>query len=83
MGSAVRDTDGFTPAQRFFIAYAQSWCNAERPDYIRQRAGRDPHAPNRFRVNAPLSNMPEFGTAFSCRANAPMVRSATARCEVW
>jgi endothelin-converting enzyme/putative endopeptidase len=78
-----RGRDGFTRAQRFFISYAQSWCNAERPEYTRQRTGRDGHAPNRFRVNAPLANMPEFAAAFSCNANAPMARPAASRCSVW
>jgi putative endopeptidase len=78
-----RGRDGLTRAQRFFVSYAQSWCAAERPEYTRQMLGREAHAPNRFRVNAPLSNMPEFVAAFSCKPDAPMARSGAARCAVW
>jgi len=78
-----QDADGFTPAQRFFIAYAQSWCTAVRPEYTRQSAVRESHAPNRFRVNAPLSNMPEFAAAFSCSASTPMAKTGASRCAVW
>lgn len=78
-----RDSDGLTRAQRFFITYAQSWCNAERPELATQRNRGDHHAINRFRVNAPLSNMPEFAAAFACKKDAPMVKVGTARCVVW
>lgn len=78
-----RGRDGLTRAQRFFVSYAQSWCAAERPEYTRQMLGRESHAPTRFRANAPLSNMPEFAAAFSCKSDAPMVKSGAARCAVW
>jgi endothelin-converting enzyme/putative endopeptidase len=78
-----RGADGFTPAQRFFISYAQSWCAAERPEYTRQRRGLEAHSPTRFRVNAPLSNMPEFAAAFGCKVDSSMVRAGAARCSVW
>jgi endothelin-converting enzyme/putative endopeptidase len=75
--------DGLSPAQRFFIAYAQRNCTIERPAYFSENAPLDPHAPSRFRVNEPLSNMPEFARAFSCRAGSPMARQNSARCVVW
>jgi predicted metalloendopeptidase len=34
-------------------------------------------------VVGPLGNMPEFARAFGCKADALMVRPASARCEVW
>jgi len=85
LGSHIADrgADGYTPAQRFFIAYAQQWCTAERPDYARENLRDDGHAPARFRTNAPLSNMPAFAHAFSCSNTAPMVRPASARCSFW
>jgi predicted metalloendopeptidase len=85
LGSRVSDmgADGYTPAQRFFIAYAQNWCTAERPDFARESLRDDGHAPARFRTNAPLSNMPAFAHAFSCAATAPMVRPASTRCSFW
>ena len=43
----------------------------------------DPHAMPKFRVIGPLSNLPEFGQAFSCKPGAPMVRPPEQRCAVW
>ena len=73
--------DGYTPEQRFFLGFAQVWCQNQSPQESRQRAFTDPHAPGRFRVIGTLGNMPEFQKAFSCKAGQPMV-SANA-CRVW
>lgn len=78
-----RGADGYTPAQRFFVAYAQQWCFAERPDFARENLRDDGHAPPKYRTNAPLSNMPAFARAFSCAKTAPMVRPASVRCSLW
>jgi putative endopeptidase len=67
--------DGYTPEQRFFIAYAQSWRTHSRPEQLRSRVKTDPHAPSEWRANGPLSNMPQFAKAFGCKAGDPMVRS--------
>jgi predicted metalloendopeptidase len=75
--------DGFTPAQRFFIAYAQYYCVAQTPAAAEADLRTDPHAPARFRVDGPLANLPEFAAAFGCRAGARMVRPAADRCVVW
>src|SRR3984957_772479 len=85
LGSHADDKgpDGYTPAQRFFVAYAQHWCTAERPDFARENLRDDGHAPARYRTNAPLSNMPAFAHAFSCANAAPMVRPAPTRCSLW
>jgi putative endopeptidase len=80
---AERGPDGFTRAQRFFVSYAQSYCRAERPTFARDNLRDDPHAPSRYRVNGPLSNLPAFAEAFSCRTDAAMVRPAPSRCAVW
>jgi putative endopeptidase len=80
---AERGPDGFTPAQRFFVSYAQYYCRAERPAFARDNLRDDPHAPSRYRVNGPLSNLPAFAEAFSCRPDAAMVRPAPSRCAVW
>ena len=73
--------DGYTPEQRFFLGFAQVWCQNQSPQESRQRAFTDAHAPGRFRVLGTLENMPEFQKAFSCKAGQPMV-SANA-CRVW
>jgi putative endopeptidase len=43
----------------------------------------DPHSPNEFRVNGPLSNMPEFAAAFGCKQSDAMVRPADQRVKIW
>jgi endothelin-converting enzyme/putative endopeptidase len=73
--------DGFTPEQRVFLGWAQVWCENARPEAERLKAATNPHSSNKYRVNGPMSNMPEFQKAFSCKANAPMVR--TSACRVW
>jgi endothelin-converting enzyme/putative endopeptidase len=73
--------DGFTSEQLFFVSYGQSWCENARPERQRMLAQTNPHAPPKFRVNGVLSNMPEFQKAFSCKADAPMVRKNA--CRVW
>ncbi len=75
--------DGFTPEQRFFIAYAQSWRTHNRPETMRTRAVVDPHAPEKWRANGPLSNFPAFAAAFGCKPGDPMVRPANLVPHLW
>ena len=74
---------GFTAEQQFFMGAAQIWCFKGREQYVRMLATVDPHSPPRFRVNGPLSNLPEFAAAFGCREGSPMARPAAERCSVW
>jgi endothelin-converting enzyme/putative endopeptidase len=73
--------DGFTAEQRFFMGYAQLWCENSRPEAERLKALTNPHSADIYRVNGVISNMPEFQKAFSCKADAPMVRENA--CRVW
>ena len=75
--------DGFTPEQRFFLAYAHNWATNIRPEYARYLVNQDPHPLAKFRANGPLSNMPQFAAAFQCKAGDPMVRTETKRCQIW
>jgi putative endopeptidase len=75
--------DGFTPEQRFFLAYAQARRGNSRDEALRLQIQTDPHSPGQFRVNGPLSNMPEFAKAFGCKEGDPMVRSASMRARIW
>jgi putative endopeptidase len=43
----------------------------------------NPHPLGRFRVKGPLSNMPAFAKAWSCKADSPMVRAEAQRCRIW
>ena len=73
--------DGFTPDQRFFIAYGQQWCSSNKDETKRLRAAIDPHSPDQYRANGVVSNMPEFREAFHCKPGQPMVRENA--CRVW
>jgi putative endopeptidase len=75
--------DGFTPDQRFFLAWAQIWAGAARPEYARVLVATDPHPLGVFRTNAPVSNMPIFAKAWGCAPDSSMVRSDTLRCRLW
>lgn len=75
--------DGYTPEQRFFIAYAQSWRSHTRPEQLRTRVKVDPHAPSEWRTNGPLSNMPQFAEAFHCKPGEPMVRAQDQIPHIW
>ncbi|HEU5079751.1 MAG TPA: M13 family metallopeptidase [Opitutaceae bacterium] len=65
-GQKLESIDGFTPEQRFFIAFAQSWRTNDRPERIRLQATSDVHSPARWRVLGPVQNFPEFRAAFGC-----------------
>ena len=77
----LESMEGFTPEQRFFIGYGQSWCANERDENLRLRATVDPHSPDKHRTNGVVSNMPEFRDAFHCKVGQPMVREKV--CRVW
>jgi len=75
--------DGFTQEQQFFIAWGQFRGDAMRPEWQRLMVQSDPHPVSKFRVIGPLSNLPEFQKAWSCKAGSAMVRPDAERCEVW
>jgi endothelin-converting enzyme/putative endopeptidase len=73
--------DGFTPPQRFYLAYAQNYCQDTRPEAVRSQVLQDPHSPDQFRVNGVIVNQPGFAAAFSCKKGSPMVPVNS--CRVW
>ena len=76
-----KDSDGWTPRQKFFLSYANEWCTQYRPELMRTVVMTNPHSIPKYRVNNVVSNMPEFGQAFSCKAGSAMVRAK--QCRVW
>jgi putative endopeptidase len=74
-------TDGFTGSQRFYLAFAQGWCENARPENIRTQVLTDTHTPRKFRVNGSIVNQPAFAPAFSCKAGTPM--APVTSCRVW
>ena len=77
------DIDGFTPEQRFFIAWAQLWRVNMTPEAIRLRVNTSTTSYHPFRVNAPFSNLDGFITAFQLKESDRMVRSANKRIKIW
>jgi endothelin-converting enzyme/putative endopeptidase len=75
------EVDGYTEAQRFFLAFAQVWCQNQRPEATRLLAQTDPHSPSKFRVDGVVPNLPEFSAAFGCKA--PDAMFAAKGCRVW
>jgi predicted metalloendopeptidase len=72
---------GVTSDQEYFLGFAQGWCGKLRDEALRHQVSTNPHAPPHLRVNGPLSNMPEFAAAFSCKPGGAMVKKD--RCQVW
>jgi len=75
--------EGYAPEQRYFIGYAQSWRVHVRPEQLRTRVTVDPHAPERWRINGPLSNIAAFAQAFGCKEGDPMVRPKDKVPSIW
>ncbi len=76
-----RKIDGLTPDQRFFLSFAQNWCELRTDAYQRVRGETDPHPPGEFRVNGSVQNLEPFGQAFDCHPGQPMM--PTTACHVW
>jgi putative endopeptidase len=83
MNKRVQKLDGFTPAQRFFISYAQNWRGNTRPEALRDQIKTDPHSPDVYRTLGPLQNFPEFYEAFGCKEGDKMMRAAAQRAKIW
>ncbi|MBI2682333.1 MAG: M13 family metallopeptidase [Acidobacteriales bacterium] len=80
-GKDKKVVDGFTPAQRFFLGFAQVWCQNTTDAESLNRVKTDPHSPGEFRANGTIGNMEEFQKAFSCKAGDKMAPEK--RCRVW
>jgi len=73
--------DGFTEAQRYFIGFAQVWCENRSEAISRQLVLIDPHSPGRWRVNGTVQNFDAFARAFGCKMGQPM--APVSSCRVW
>ena len=73
--------DGYTEAQRFFISFAQIWCENRTEQVSRVAAKTDPHSPGMFRTDGVVRNFDEFGKAFGCHVGQPMMPADA--CRVW
>ncbi|HVG90217.1 MAG TPA: M13 family metallopeptidase [Alphaproteobacteria bacterium] len=73
--------DGLTEVQRFFLSYANNWCEELRPEIMRTAVLTNPHSLPKYRVNNTVANMPEFARAFGCAKGKPLVHENA--CRVW
>jgi len=81
-GKSIDDKiDGYTEAQRYFLGFAQVWCQNQTEQSARQSALTDPHSPGRWRANGSVQNIEEFGKAFGCTKGQPMYPVKS--CRVW
>lgn len=75
--------EGYTPAQRFFIAMAQIWKMNYTDGELRNRLANDPHSPGMCRVNGPLMNTPEFFEAFNVKEGDAMRNPKGKMTVIW
>jgi putative endopeptidase len=75
--------DGFTPAQRFFLAYANVWAGNIRPQEILKRTKTDPHALGKWRVDGALPHIQAWYEAFGITPSDPMYVPADKRVNIW
>jgi putative endopeptidase len=82
-GQSHKKIDGFTPDQRFFLSWAQVWRGSQRPEAAAQRILVDPHSPEQYRTNAPLTNIDAWYAAFDIKPGDKMYKKPEDRTKVW
>ena len=75
--------DGLTGDQRFFLSYAHSWRNKNRPEEVRRRIAIDPHSPDEFRCNQIVRNVQEFYDAFNVTEKDALWLAPDERVRIW
>jgi putative endopeptidase len=75
--------DGFTPAQRFFLGFAQVWRENTLPEESAQRVLTDPHSPGLYRVNGPLPNIDAWYDAFNVKQGDKLYKAPDQRIRIW
>lgn len=82
-GEELPMIDGFTPEQRFYLAYANLWASNIRDEEILRRTKTDPHSLGKWRVNAALRNIETFYQAFGITPEQPMYMAPEDRVVIW
>lgn len=82
-GQSNEKIDGFTPDQRFFLAYANLWRAKQTDESVRQQVQTDPHSPNKWRINGPLMNFDPFYKAFNVKPGEKMYKKPEDRIKIW
>ena len=83
MGQELPDIDGFTPEQRFYLAYAQLWTQNIRDKEILRRTKEDVHSLGKFRVNGPLRNISSFHAVFNIKQGDAMFLTKEKQAKIW
>ncbi len=79
----LKERDGFTPAQRFFLAYANVWAGNIRPEEILNRTKSDPHSLGRWRVNGALPQINAWYEAWNVTPESPLYVAPENRVSIW
>ena len=74
---------GFTPEQRYFLAYGYAWMVNIKPESLAQQMMVDVHAPAQYRINGPLANIPEFYKAFNIKEGSKMRQADSLKVVIW
>ena len=80
---AKGDEAGFTPEQRFFLAYANVWAGNIRPEEVLQRTKSDPHSLGMWRVNGALPHIGAWYEAWNVTEESPMYLAPEKRVSIW
>lgn len=82
-GKEMKDIDGFSPLQRFYLAYANVWAGNIRPEEVLSRTMTDPHSLGQNRVNVTIRNIEPFFKAFDIKEGEKMFRPEDERVVIW
>jgi putative endopeptidase len=82
-GQDTTRIDGFTPDQRFFLSFAQTWRKKLKEEALRRQINTDPHSPGNYRVWGPLMNFTPFYNAFNITEGDKMYRADSLRIKIW
>jgi putative endopeptidase len=74
---------GLTPDERYFLSYAFAWMVNITNESLARQIMTDVHSPAQFRINGPLSNLPEFYKTFNVKAGDIMYRPDSMRVDIW
>lgn len=81
--NGLKDVDGFTPQQRFFLAYAHLWANHIREAEMRQHTKTDPHSLGIWRVNGALPHIQAWYDAFGITEKDSLFIPKAERVDIW
>jgi putative endopeptidase len=82
-GHSTAKIDGFTPDQRFFLSWAQVWRSSQRPESAAARILTDPHSPEQYRTNAPITNIDAWYKAFGIKPGDKLYKAPESRTKIW